>query len=51
LREACLAALAIPRDKPREHSLNFTWRESARQFMGHIRECRAAAALPVSRTA
>jgi glycosyltransferase involved in cell wall biosynthesis len=51
LREACLAALAIPRDKPREHSLNFTWRESARQFMGHIRDCRAAAALPVSRTA
>jgi glycosyltransferase involved in cell wall biosynthesis len=51
LREACLAALAIPRDKPREHSLNFTWRESARQFVGHIRECRAAAALPVSRTA
>jgi glycosyltransferase involved in cell wall biosynthesis len=48
LREACLAALEIPREKAREHSLKFTWRESARQFVGHIKECRAAASLPVS---
>jgi len=51
LREACLAALQILRDKPREHSLNFSWRESARQFMDHIHTCRAAAASAVSRTA
>jgi glycosyltransferase involved in cell wall biosynthesis len=42
LREACLAALEIPREKARAHSLNFTWRESARQFIGHIETCRAA---------
>jgi glycosyltransferase involved in cell wall biosynthesis len=41
LREACLAALEISRDKAREHSLKFTWRESARQFLGHIEACRA----------
>ena len=41
LREACLAALEIPREKPRAHSLNFTWRESARQFLGHIEASRA----------
>ena len=47
LREACLAALEIPREKARAHSLNFTWRQSARQFLGHIEaswaERRAAA--------
>jgi hypothetical protein len=47
LREACLAALEIPREKARKHSLKFTWRESARQFVGHIETCRAAAGLPV----
>lgn len=51
LREACLAALQIPRDNAREHSLNFSWRESARQFMDHIHSCRAAAASAISRTA
>jgi glycosyltransferase involved in cell wall biosynthesis len=49
LREACLAALAIPRETARAHSLNFTWRESARQFLGHIETCRAAASLPFTR--
>ena len=33
LGAACLAALEIPREKAREHSLRFTWRESARQFL------------------
>jgi len=42
LRKACLAALEIPRDRARAHSLNFTWRESARQFLGHVETCRAA---------
>jgi glycosyltransferase involved in cell wall biosynthesis len=48
LREACLAALEIPRERAREHSLKFTWRESARQFVGHIEVCRAAASLPIN---
>jgi len=43
LREACLRALEIPREKARAHSMKFTWRESARQFVDHIVTCRAAA--------
>jgi len=45
LRAACLAALEIPRDRAREHSLRFTWRESARQFLQHIEASRAGASL------
>ena len=41
LGAACLAALEIPRVKAHEHSLRFTWRESARQFLQHIETCRA----------
>ena len=41
LGAACLAALAIPREAAREHSLRFTWRESATQFLGHIEASRA----------
>jgi glycosyltransferase involved in cell wall biosynthesis len=40
LKAACLKALAIPREKPREHSLRFTWRESARQFLDNIERSR-----------
>ena len=43
LGEACMAALEIPRDKAHAHSLNFTWRESARQFLAHIEAARRAA--------
>jgi glycosyltransferase involved in cell wall biosynthesis len=43
LRAACLAALEIPREAARAHSRNFTWEQSARQFLGHIEACRAAA--------
>jgi glycosyltransferase involved in cell wall biosynthesis len=39
LRKACLAALEIPREKARAHSFNYTWAESARQFLGHIEAC------------
>ena len=46
LSAACLAALEIPREKARAHSLNFTWRESARQFLGHVEASRNAAGLP-----
>ncbi len=47
-REACLAALEIPREVARARALEFSWAESARQFLGHIRERRAAL---LSRTA
>jgi glycosyltransferase involved in cell wall biosynthesis len=40
LRAACLAALEIPREKAREHSLQFTWAESARQFLANIEASR-----------
>jgi glycosyltransferase involved in cell wall biosynthesis len=36
LRRACLAALALSPDDARERSLEFTWRESARQFVEHV---------------
>jgi hypothetical protein len=42
LGAACLAALDIPREQARTHSLRFTWRESARQFLQHIETCRSA---------
>ena len=41
LRAACLKALTIPRERPREHSLRFTWKESARQFLDNIEASRA----------
>jgi len=40
LRAACLEALTIPREAARAHSLRFTWRESARQFLENIEACR-----------
>ena len=46
LRSACLAALEIPREKARAHSLGFTWRESARQFLSHVEASRCGAGLP-----
>ena len=36
LQAACLAALDIPREQARARSLDFTWRESARQFVEHV---------------
>jgi glycosyltransferase involved in cell wall biosynthesis len=48
LRAACLSALAIPREAARRRAQAFTWRESARQFLGHIADGRAAL---LSRTA
>ena len=46
LRRACLAALDIPRERARARSLEFTWRESARQFVEHVGAARAPAAIP-----
>jgi glycosyltransferase involved in cell wall biosynthesis len=41
LGAACLQALQIPRAEARAHSLQFTWAESARQFLGNIEGSRA----------
>ena len=38
LRAACLRALDIPREAARARACEFTWAESARQFLGHIVE-------------
>ncbi len=43
VRTACLAALAIPREKAREHALTFTWANSARQFLDNVKLARSAA--------
>jgi glycosyltransferase involved in cell wall biosynthesis len=43
LRRACLAALGISRERARARSLQFTWRESARQFVEHVGEARVLA--------
>jgi len=48
LRAACLSALDIRREAARARALEFSWSESARQFLGHIAERRAAV---ISRTA
>ena len=42
LREACLAALEIPRVQAREHALRFTWAASAGQFLRNVEAARAA---------
>jgi glycosyltransferase involved in cell wall biosynthesis len=41
LRQACLAALEIPRERAHGHAQGFTWKESARQFLGHIADYRS----------
>jgi len=41
LKAACLKALTIPREQAREHSLRFTWKESARQFLENIEASRS----------
>ncbi|WP_158813416.1 glycosyltransferase family 1 protein [Methylocapsa sp. S129] len=46
LGAACLAALQIPRAVAREHSMQFTWRESARQFLQNIEQSREAWVAP-----
>ena len=43
LRRACLAALEIPRERARARSLEFTWRESALQFVEHVTGAKRAA--------
>ena len=43
LAAACHAALAIPREAARARSLDFTWRESARQFVEHVTRVKVSA--------
>ncbi len=50
LGAACLAALEIPREAARAHSLQFTWAESARQFLGNIVAGRTQTAAPLAKT-
>jgi len=55
LRAACLAALKIPRDACRAFALNYSWENSARQFIGHLQKLEAGrqarSAAPVHMTA
>ena len=37
LREACLQALKIPREKAREHAEKFSWRAATEQFASHLK--------------
>lgn len=36
LREACLAALSIPRDTARQHAESFSWAAATQQFVNHL---------------
>ena len=45
LRRAALAALSIPRDLCRKYALQFSWRESARQFFGNVLRANGMGAL------
>ena len=38
LRVACLGALEIPREPCRAFALRYSWENSARQFIGHVRK-------------
>ena len=38
LRAACLAALEVSRDACRAFALNYSWENSARQFIGHLQK-------------
>lgn len=45
LRRAAAAALSIPRDLCRKYALQFSWRESARQFFGNVLSANGMGAL------
>jgi glycosyltransferase involved in cell wall biosynthesis len=48
LRAACLKALTLSREDAREHSMRFTWKESARQFLENIEASRSDLKLAVA---
>jgi glycosyltransferase involved in cell wall biosynthesis len=45
---ACRKALTIPRERARAFSLNYTWTESARQFLDNVISVRANAQRPAA---
>ncbi len=45
---ACHRALAVPRERARAFSMNFTWAESARQFLDNVMRARARPPHPAS---
>jgi glycosyltransferase involved in cell wall biosynthesis len=51
LRRACLEALQIPREQARQRSLQFTWAESARQFLAIVEASRRPAPRASAKTA
>ena len=57
LRAACLAALELSREACRAFALNYSWENSARQFIGHLqklapgRQARGAASVSVTAAA
>jgi glycosyltransferase involved in cell wall biosynthesis len=38
LAQACMKALSLPREACREFALGYSWENSARQFIGHVRK-------------
>jgi glycosyltransferase involved in cell wall biosynthesis len=42
LRTACLAALKVSREACRDFALQYSWENSARQFIGHVRKVATA---------
>ncbi len=46
LREACLAALKVPREACRAFALRHSWATSARQFIGHVERIAGSAPRP-----
>jgi len=57
LRRACLGALHLSRDACRRFALNYSWENSARQFIGHVRKVanggghELQTAMPITETA
>jgi glycosyltransferase involved in cell wall biosynthesis len=47
LKQACLAALAVPRHEARSRSLAFSWTHAARLFEGHLVAARQNTAAPL----
>ena len=45
---ACRQALSVPRERARAFSLNYTWAESARQFLDNVLNARADALPPAA---
>ena len=45
---ACLKALTLSREQAREHSMRFTWKESARQFLENIERSRSDVKLTIT---